>query len=309
MADRDDVSFESGGERCAAWLYRPEGAGPHPCVILAHGFGGVREARLWAYAERFRDAGIAALVFDYRHFGDSSGEPRQLLSIARQHDDWRAAIAYARELPGIDPERIALWGTSFSGGHVVALAAEDERVAAVISQAPFTNGLAALAAAGPKESARLTVAGLLDGLAAMTGAEPMRIPVVAPPGRKGAMSQPCAYPGYRTLFDDPDRFRNDVCARIALSIATYAPDRRAADVRCPLLVCVLADDDVTPAAPARAMARRAPRGELIDYGPGLDHFSIYVGEPFERTIIDQADFLRRSLGLEAATVALHGTGD
>lgn len=300
MTDREDVSFESGGERCAAWLYRPRGDGPHPCVILAHGFGGVREARLWAYAERFRDAGIAALVFDYRHFGASTGEPRQLLSIGRQQDDWRAAIAYARSLAGVDPDRVALWGTSFSGGHVVALAAEDGRIAAAISQSPFTNGLAALGAAGPREAARLTVAGILDGLAALRGAEPMRIPVVAPPGRKGAMSQPTAYEGYRALFDDPDRFRNEVCGRIALTITSYAPDRRAADVRCPLLVCVLAEDEVTPAAPARAMARRAPRGELIDYGPGLGHFSIYVGEPFERTVIDQTAFLRKSLGLEAA---------
>lgn len=300
MSEREDISFESGGERCAAWLYRPEGEGPHPCVVLAHGFGGVREARLWAYAERFREAGLAALVFDYRHFGASDGEPRQLISIPRQLDDWRAAVASARSLEGIDAERIALWGTSFSGGHVVGLAAEDARVAAVISQAPFTNGLAALGAAGPKEAARLTVAGILDGLAALTGAEPIRIPVVAPPGRKGAMSQPCAYPGYRALFEHPDRFRNECCARIALTLAAYAPSSRAAEVRCPLLVCVLADDDVTPAAPARAMAARAPRGELIDYGPGLDHFSIYVGEPFERTIIDQVAFLRRNLGLEAA---------
>src|SRR3954468_4783680 len=108
MAERDDVRFESGGQRCAAWLYRPEGYGPHPCVILAHGFGGTRSARLWAFAERFRDAGMAALVFDYRHFGDSEGEPRQLLSVSRQLDDWRAAIGYARGLDGVDPERIAI---------------------------------------------------------------------------------------------------------------------------------------------------------------------------------------------------------
>ena len=298
MSAREDVGFDCGGERCAAWLYRPEGDGPHPCVILAHGFGGTREARLWAFAERFADAGIAALVFDYRHFGDSGGEPRQLLSISRQLDDWRAAIAFARALVGIDPERIALWGTSFSGGHVVALAAEDARVAAVVSQAPFANGSSVLAAAGPKESARLTVAGLLDLLAAVGRGEPARIPIVNRPGRGGAMVQPGAYEGYLSLFDDNDReFRNEVCARVALTLGTYAPSRRAGDVRCPLLVCVLADDDVTPAEPAREIARRAPRGELIDYGPGLGHFAIYTGEPFERAVTDQTAFLRRSLAV------------
>ena len=299
MSAREDLSFDSDGERCAAWLYRPEGEGPHPCVILAHGFGGTRNARLWAFAERFRDAGIAALVFDYRHFGDSGGEPRQLLSIPRQHADWRAAIAFARTLPGIDPERIALWGTSFSGGHVVALAADDERIAAVVSQAPFASGLSALGAAGPRESARLTVAGLLDLLAAIGVGEPARIPIVARPGEGGAMTQPGSYEGYLSLFDDNDyEFRNEVCARVALTLGAYAPARRAAEVRCPLLVCVLTDDAVTPAEPARQMARRAPRGELVEYGPGLGHFAIYTGEPFERTVADQTEFLRRSLGLD-----------
>ena len=92
-ADRIDVGFSSGAERCAAWLYPGRGAGRRPCVILAHGFGGVREARLDAYAERFAGAGVTALVFDYRHFGGSDGDPRQLIDIPRQLDDWRAAIS------------------------------------------------------------------------------------------------------------------------------------------------------------------------------------------------------------------------
>src|SRR4051812_4254533 len=124
--DRIDVSFLSGGERCAAWLYRPEGSGPHACVVLAHGFGGVRYARLDAFAERFARAGFAALVFDYRHFGDSEGEPRQVIDIRRQLDDWRSALAFVRSLEDVDADRIALWGTSFSGGHVATIAAEDD---------------------------------------------------------------------------------------------------------------------------------------------------------------------------------------
>lgn len=304
MRDREEVGFDSGGLRCAAWLYRPSGDPPHPCIVLAHGFGGTRTARLGAFAERFRDAGMAALVFDYRHFGDSAGEPRQLLSIGSQLDDWRAAIAFARSLEGVDAERIALWGTSFSGGHVVRLAAEDARVAAVVSQAPFTDGLSALAAAGPKESLRLTVAGLLDGLAAITGSEPHRIPLVAPPGSGGAMTQPGSLEGYRSLFDDPaDEFDNQVCGRVMLALASYAPARRAGQVRCPLQVLVLPDDLVTPAAPARRMADRAPAGELVDLGPGLAHFDVYTGDAFERAVDAQTEFLERSLGLAEPLVA------
>lgn len=113
---RGDVHFESSGIRCAAWHYQPEdGDEAAPCVVMAHGFSATRELRLDAYAERFAAAGFACLVFDYRHFGASEGAPRQLLDIERQLADWRAAIAYARSLRGVDPERIALWGSSFAG--------------------------------------------------------------------------------------------------------------------------------------------------------------------------------------------------
>src|SRR5207244_4307829 len=126
-----------------------DGGAHVPCVVLAHGWTGIREARLDAYAERFAVAGMAALVFDYRHFGASEGEPRQLLDIRRQLEDWAAAIAYARTLEGVDPERIALWGSSFSGGHVVETAACDRRIGAGVGQVPFVGGLADLPGPGP----------------------------------------------------------------------------------------------------------------------------------------------------------------
>src|SRR5688572_4882796 len=120
---RYDLTFESRGTRCAAWLYRPDVEAPVPCVVLAHGFDGVREQRLDAYAECFAEAGLAALVFDYRGFGSSDGNPRQLFHNKGQLADWRAAIACARALEdAVDPTRIALWGTSTSAGHVVRLA-------------------------------------------------------------------------------------------------------------------------------------------------------------------------------------------
>src|SRR6202035_292077 len=132
--NRLDVTFKSGGTDCAAWLYRPDGEGPFPLVVMAHGFSATRELRLDAYAERFCAAGLGALVFDYRHFGASAGEPRQLLSIPRQLADYHAAIDHARAVEWVDPDRVAVFGTSFSGGHVIAVAAADHRLAAVVSQ-------------------------------------------------------------------------------------------------------------------------------------------------------------------------------
>jgi dienelactone hydrolase len=298
--DRRDVSFDSSGTRCAAWLYGADGPEAQACVVLAHGFGAVRTARLDAYAERFASAGLAALAFDYRYFGDSGGEPRQLLDVPRQLDDWRAAIRFARGLEGVDPERIVLWGTSFSGGHVAVLAAEDARVAAAISQAPFADGIAALRAAGPADGARMTVAGLRDAIARLRGQPPFMIPIVGPPGRTAVMNSPDAEPGYRAMFPPGAEFRNEVAARITLRVGFYRPFRAAPRINCPWLVCVADDDAVTPPQPALKWAARAPRAEVRRYACG--HFDIYRGERFDRAVEDQLDFLARH-GLAARAPA------
>jgi alpha-beta hydrolase superfamily lysophospholipase len=303
--DRRDVTFQSAGERCAAWLYAPDGPGPHPCVVLAHGFGGTRAARLDAFAQRFAASGFAALAFDYRNFGDSEGQPRQLLDIQRQLDDYRSAVEYARSLDQVDAERIALWGTSFSGGHVAMIAAEDHRIAAAISQAPFMDGVWALRAAGPRNILRLTVSGLRDELARRRGREPYRIPIVGAPGSLATMNSPDAEPGYRAMFDPGDEFVNEASAAVGLKVGLYRPVRKAAAIACPWLVCVCDDDVVTPPQPALKAAARAPRGELRRYPGG--HFEIYRGERFEQAVGDQVDFLVRHLRTGTATAARSGS--
>ena len=121
--DRREIDFRSGGKLCAAWLYAPRDAiEARPCVVMAHGFGATREMSLAPYAERFAAAGMNALLFDYRHFGASEGEPRQVLSVRRQLRDYAAALECARKLDGVDASRVAVWGTSFSGGHALVMA-------------------------------------------------------------------------------------------------------------------------------------------------------------------------------------------
>jgi uncharacterized protein len=284
----------SGGHVCAAWLYAPEnGEPPYPCVVLGHGLGGVREARLDAFAERFAAAGIAALVFDYRHFGDSEGEPRQLVDIGRQLDDWRAAINFARMLTVLDASRLAVWGTSFGGGHVATIASEDLRLAAAISQVPFVDGLATSRAGGSRHALRLTAAGVRDELGRLLRRPPHMVPLVGPPGSLAAMTSPDAEPGYRALFASDGEFRNEVAARVFLRLTTYRPAVSAPQIACPWLVCVCEHDAVTPPAPAEKAAARAPRGEVRRYD--AQHFDIYVGETFEAAVADQAEFLRRHL--------------
>jgi dienelactone hydrolase len=106
-----EMTFDSEGTECAASLYRPAGAARSvPCVVMGTGLGGTRNIVLPFYARRFAASGLAALTFDYRRFGGSGGTPRQLMHGAHQQNDYRAAIRFARSLPGIDPRRIALWG-------------------------------------------------------------------------------------------------------------------------------------------------------------------------------------------------------
>jgi uncharacterized protein len=288
---RSDVTFESDGTVCAAWLYRPDAEGEVPCVVLAHGFGAVRELRLDAYAERFAAAGLAALVFDYRHFGGSAGEPRQLIDVGRQLEDWRAAIAYTRELDGIDSRRIALWGTSFSGGHVVAVAATDERIAAVVSQVPFTDGVSAARALGLRHLLRLTAAALRDEYRARRDRSPYYIPAVGPPGSLAAMTAPGAQEGVEAMTPPGFDLDNRCTPRVGLRM--YNSYRRLGQVRCPVLVCVCERDSTTLPAPTIAAAERAPTAELVRYP--IDHFDVYVGEAFERAVRDQTAFLTRHL--------------
>jgi fermentation-respiration switch protein FrsA (DUF1100 family) len=295
MPAREDVEFSSGGDACAAWLYRPEGAGDAvPCIVMAHGFSATRADRLPAYAERFAAAGLATLLFDYRHFGDSGGEPRQLLDISRQLDDYRAAIAFARTLPGVDPARIALFGSSFSGGHVVTLAAQDATIAAAVAQAPFADGLPTVLAVGPRNALRGTALGIADQLGALAGRPPRMLPAVGPPGSFAAMTAPEAQPGFAAITGADSRWRNEVAARVMLHIAQYRPVAKAANVRCPLLVAVCDRDETTPPKAGAKLAEKAPRGELVRYPIG--HFDIYTGEHFERAVADQSAFLTRHLG-------------
>lgn len=292
--ERADVTFDSSGDRCAAWLYLPDGVDvPRPCVVPAHGWSGIREARLDAYAERFAAAGLAALVFDYRHFGASEGEPRQLLDIRRQLEDWAAAVAYARSLGGVDADRVALWGTSFSGGHVIETAARDGRVAAVVAQMPYVDGLRNLPRLGIRHSLRLTVEGVKDEIDRLRGRPPRMLKSVGPPGSLAIMTSPDAEPGFRRLIPPDVRWIDETAGRIVLRVATHRPIRRARAIRCPILFCVVDDDVITPTDLALEAADAAPRSEVRRYAGG--HFDPYVGELFERVVADQVDFLSRHL--------------
>lgn len=286
---RTDVEFVSQGVTCRGWLYEPGGVAPTACVVMAHGFAGIKEMRLDAFAERFAAAGCRVLVFDYRHFGASDGEPRQLLDIARQQEDWRAAVSFARARAGGLP--LVLWGTSFSGGHVITLAAEDDGVAAVIALVPYLSGIASARAITLAQGLRLGRVALEDWVRAALGRSPRYVAAIGRPGELAAMTAPGELEAMLELVPSGLEVDNRVAARVFLAIARYSPGRYAARIAVPLLVQAATRDQTTPYAAAAAAAARAPRCELLTYDCG--HFDVYVSPDFERSVSDQIAFLRR----------------
>jgi len=290
---RHDVSFASGDARCSAWLYLPKGVTSPPIVILGHGLGATREMRLDAYAERLAASGIAALAFTYRHFGDSGGQPRQLLSIKRQLEDWDAAIAHVKGRRDVDGTRLAVWGSSFGGGHAITVASRHPELLAAVSQCPFTDGLDSARAKGPAATARLLPYVVRDLVAMARRSEPVTVALAGPPGSVALMDAPDALPGYEALIPPGLNFVNAVAARVVPTITRYRPGRSAKKVQMPILFCVSNHDTVTPPEKTIEYAKSAPYGEYKTYDAG--HFDFYLGEAFEEIVADQLEFLTRHL--------------
>jgi len=303
---KTEAAFAVDGVTCRAWVYEPTASAgrPAPCIVMAHGLGGTRDASLEPYAQRFADAGFFVVLFDYRYLGASDGEPRQIVSIECQLDDWRAAIAFSRSLPGVDAARIGLWGCSLSGGHVIVAAARDAHIAAVSAQCPMLDGLAsarmAVTAAGPVMATRMAAAALLDVGAMLVGQSPHYVPLVAPHGELAAMATQAAYAGCMAIV--PPGWRNEVAARFFLTLPLYRPVLYANDVRCPTLLVVCAHDTIVSAAAAADTAARLREWARLIELP-IDHFDIYRGEWFERSCAEQVAFFRSALfGANGAAV-------
>jgi uncharacterized protein len=290
----EELRFRSSSGQCAATLIRPGGVTKPPRVLMGHGLGATREMGLQPYAERFAEAGIASLSFTYRHFGDSTGWPRQLLMVGRQLEDGRSPLRFARDAANVDSNRIALWGTSFGAGHALLTASRDPAVRAVVAQCPFTDGLASTAAIPVSTVARLAFLGFRDMLAAFIHpSSPVTVPLVGPPGSTALMSAPDAAPGMFALTTNSQPFTNAAAARVALRIPLYRPGRATRRITAPVLFCIAEDDSVAPAAATIRHARRAPKSTILRYP--VKHFDFYVGPTFEQVVADQEAFLQSHL--------------
>jgi uncharacterized protein len=295
------IGFDSHGSRCEA-TYLPAQSDElttsrgRPCVVMAHGFGATRDAGLLPFAHRFAAAGSDVLVFDYRGFGTSEGSPRQDVNHRRHREDYHSAIAFARAQRSVDPARIAVWGSSYSGGHVIAVAAKDQAIRAVISQGAAMDGLAALVgvqrSAGTGTTAALVRVGLADLGRALRRRDPVHVPIVGDPGSAAVISAPGSVEGYQAIMGPT--FRNEMCGRGVLRIAFNRPVTSAKRVTCPAFIVVAEHDNIAPVRSVYEVAKRiGPKAEVLSFPCG--HFDIYVGEVFEKSVNEQTEFLRRVL--------------
>ncbi len=256
---------------------------------MAHGFSLTRHDGLALYAERLAASGLAVLAFDHRCLGDSGGEPRQRFRVREQLADWERAIELARALEGIDARRTVLWGYSFSGGHVTALAARTPGLAAALVHAPFVNGLRRLLSTRPAVAAWIAPRALAD-----LAGRPTRIPVTGSEGSRGAMTLAGEGEGFAATVAADSPWRNEVTAGVFATVAFHRPLRLARRIECPLWVGVGTRDITVDRRSVERLAERAPRGELHSFD--ADHFEPF-GEPLAGEIAaSQIEFLA-GLGL------------
>jgi pimeloyl-ACP methyl ester carboxylesterase len=271
---------------------------------MAHGLAAVKAGGLAPFAARFSREGFTAIAFDYRHWGGSSGQPRDVTSVPRQREDYRTVIDWAVADSGIDETQIFVWGTSFSGLHAVELAATDGRLRGAIVQNPLVDGFAGMRMARPTRALRLFGVGLLDRLGGLVGRPPRYIPAAVAPGEFGVVANAAAFAGLEIIRPrDGTEWHNRVAARSVLGVATHRPVRKAADIRCPLLAIVAEHDTIAPVGPALRLAERAPKGELFLSRGG--HYGGYKGgEDHQRVVDVEVEFLHRQAEPYAPTAHL-----
>lgn len=273
---RRDIEFQSEATTCRGWLYTPADAtGPSPTIVMAHGFSAVKEQRLDRFAEAFAEAGFASLVFDYRGLGASDGQPRQDLDPAAQIADYRNAISFARGLPLVDPERIGIWGTSYSGAHVLMVGALDRRVKCVVSQVPLIDGWESMARLGGEAGREAMVQQLIAERERIYRGEPAAmIPVVDEAGGMAALATADSWEWFQLSAQTAPNWRNQVTLRSLERLLDYAPGRFIDRIApTPLLIIAAAQDFLPLDIAERAFAHAGEPKQLKVLPAG--HFSPY----------------------------------
>lgn len=296
---RVDVEFPAAdGTVLRGWCYTATGSnGRAPGVVMAHGFSAVKEMGLDRMAEALAQSGFVVLLYDHRNLGASDGEPRQEIDIWAQARDYRRALDWLRARPEVDPERVALFGTSYSGGEVLVVGAADRRVAAAVAQVPFAGVREEYDPDDRDAWPRLRDA-LLSGERGAP-AEPVGpMPVVT--DREDEVAVLAGPESWRWFTAEGLRpgstWRNLCTMRTDGGPVPFDPGLAVAHLTpTPLLMIVATEDRLAPTAIALSAFARAGEPKELVLVDG-DHFAVYHGDGFARARDATVDFLRRYLG-------------
>ena len=291
----EPLYIESGSDVIAADVYRPKQIESRAVIIMAHGFAALRQFKLIHFAQRFAQAGYAVVLFDYRYWGGSTGQPRELISLSRQLDDWRAVIGAVTTQKQLSHKKVILWGTSLSGGYVLNLAEETKSVCAAIAQVPYVDGAASAKIYPIQHLAKALKLSSQDYMGSKVGLKPVSLPVVHP-------YDLCCIPtkqsfnGFMSIVH-PDYFwSGEVPARVLFKLLRYRPIQSVRQINIPILMIAAQQDSFIPIEASReAATNMAPFVEYHEWK--MNHFDIYHGQWLEKSILTQLEFLDQQTGV------------
>ncbi|MCX8043854.1 MAG: alpha/beta fold hydrolase [Desulfobacterota bacterium] len=290
------VTFYSEGQKIVGDLFLPDkaaDAAPLPAIVLCHGFAGIREMLLPAYAEAFAHAGFAALTFDYRGFGDSEGERGRLVP-AEQIVDIRNAITFLETLPQIDTQRIGLWGTSFGGANAICTAAHDRRVKCLVVQITFGSG-ERMVTNGMNEGEREKLCATLQKAwqRAVTKNKPMHLPV------DQILTDPDSKAFYHSMVDRFPKLKTRLPLLTIKESMEHKPENYLAAVNAPIMIIGADQDIVCPVEESKALFAKAhPPKELVIIA-GARHYDVYEGAHFKESSGKAIAWFSRYLSAES----------
>jgi uncharacterized protein len=295
---RQDVSFRSEGLMCRGWLYIPASLGANqqaPAVVLAHGFSGVKEMGLSPFAERLVAAGFVTLVFDFRYLGESEGEPRGQIFPLEQQADYRNAITWLSDHSRVDPDRIGIWGTSFSGGVVVSAAIFDKRIKAVVAQVPSVANWEGRRSVDPERFDRVGEMLLKDRITRYKTGAVNYLKVVAQAGEPCVLPQPESFEFFVKSAKTGSTWRNQVTVESLEKLREFDPVSLIHLIAPRALLLIAAETDVlTPFRLVQAAYERASEPKAL-LALSCGHFDVYAGTWAERAADAAVDWFKTHL--------------
>ena len=301
MFERIDSNFYSSGTKCAGWLYLPTKVQKPPIIVMAHGFAAERTFALPKFAERFAKNNFAVFLFDYRYFGDSDGEPRNRVNPKKQLEDWSGAISHVRTITEINSDRIAMWGSSFSGGHVIVTAAKDPKIRAIVAQVPFVCGMSTVfrisTSGGINSAFSYTIKSISsiirDLYSTYVLKKPYYVPVVGDPNTFAVMNTPESKQGYLELVPEDSKWENKCTAKDLIFVMFYRPLNYASKVKAPALIIMGEEDSLISPKTLEKCVSKMKNAQLLRLP--TNHFSVYKGELFEKIVEEEINFFKKNL--------------